>query len=147
MGVRRLWQEGTEGARARLREGASRMAGHILGQRKGRSVIRFLGGLLTSASPEVAAIVEQATREPFLGALRGHTGAVTAVAVTPDGRCAISGSSDKTLKVWDLESGAELRTLEGHSDWVNAVAVTPDGRRAISGSADKTLRVWYLESG
>ena len=59
---------------------------------------------------------------------------VMAVAVTPDGRRAVSGSDDRTLKVWDLEQGALLATLEGHGDWVRAVAVTPDGRRAVSGS-------------
>ncbi len=54
--------------------------------------------------------------------------------MTPDGRRAVSGSDDNTLKVWDLERGAELATLEGHGGGVNAVAVTPDGRRAVSGS-------------
>ena len=49
--------------------------------------------------------------------------------------------------MWDLESGACLRTLEGHSGWVLSVSVTPDGRRAVSASWDKTLRVWDLESG
>jgi hypothetical protein len=78
---------------------------------------------------------------------QGHTEAVNAVAVTPDGRHAVSGSSDKTLRVWDLENGRTLRWLEGHVGGVNAVAVTPDGRRAVSGSSDKTLRVWDLESG
>jgi WD40 repeat protein len=66
----------------------------------------------------------------------------TTVAVTPDGRRAVSASADDTLKVWDLETGRELRTLEGHTDWISAVAVTPDGRRAVSASADQTLRVW-----
>ena len=69
------------------------------------------------------------------------------VAVTPDGRRAVSASDDKTLKVWDLESGRELRTLDGHSADVTGVAVTPDGRRAVSASWDKTLKVWDLESG
>jgi WD40 repeat protein len=72
---------------------------------------------------------------------------VNAVAVTPDGRRAISASEDRTLKVWDLSSGEAERTLAGHSGLVNAVAVTPDGRRAISASEDGTLKVWDLSSG
>ena len=57
------------------------------------------------------------------------------MAVTADGRRAVSASDDKTLKVWDLGSGRELRTLTGHSGAVNGVAVTADGRRAVSASA------------
>jgi WD40 repeat protein len=76
-----------------------------------------------------------------------HSDSVNAVALSPDGRRAVSGSHDTTLKVWDLERGRELRKLEGHSHWVNTVAVSPDGRRAVSGSVDQTLRVWDLETG
>ena len=72
---------------------------------------------------------------------------MTGVAITPDGRRAVSASEDKTLRVWDLESGQSIRTLEGHSSRVTGVAITPDGRRAVSASDDKTLRVWDLESG
>jgi WD40 repeat protein len=80
-----------------------------------------------------------------LATLQGHTESVWAVAVTPDGRWAVSGSDDHTLKVWDLESGEELATLPGHTYGVWAVAVTPDGRRAVSGSAGM-LKVWDLKS-
>ncbi len=69
------------------------------------------------------------------------------VAVTPDGRRAVSASEDRTLKVWDLETGQELRTLEGHGARVIGVAVTPDGRRVVSASWDNTLKVWDLETG
>jgi WD40 repeat protein len=69
------------------------------------------------------------------------------VAVTPDGRRAVSASADCTLRLWDLESGQTVRTFQGHTSFVSAVAVTPDGRRAVSASWDRTLRLWDLESG
>jgi WD40 repeat protein len=70
---------------------------------------------------------------------------VLAVAITEDGRYAVSSSRDRTLKLWDLERGVVVRTLKGHKDAVLAVAVTPDGRYAVSGSRDATLRVWDPE--
>ncbi|KAB2946442.1 MAG: NB-ARC domain-containing protein (plasmid) [Candidatus Methanoperedens sp.] len=76
-----------------------------------------------------------------------HSSKVKAVAVTADGRLAISGSDDKTLKVWDIETGEILNTLEGHSSSIKAVALTADGHRAISGSDDKMLKVWDIETG
>ena len=69
------------------------------------------------------------------------------VSLSADGRRAISGSDDKTLRVWDLESGECLKTLEGHTEGVLSVSLSADGRRAISGSSNATLRVWDLESG
>jgi WD40 repeat protein len=77
--------------------------------------------------------------------LAGHQGLVMAVAVLPDGRV-VSGSTDATLRVWDVESGQALVTLAGHQGFILAVAVLSDGR-VVSGSADKTLRVWDVESG
>ncbi len=69
------------------------------------------------------------------------------MALAPGGRRAVSGGWDRTLRVWDLESGQTVRTLEGHTSVVNAVAITPDGNRIISASWDRTLRLWNLESG
>src|SRR5664279_274115 len=74
--------------------------------------------------------------------LQGHAARVDAVAVTPDGRRAVSASWDHTLKLWDIESGNEVRTLQGHDRPVDAVAVTPDGESAVSASWDYTLKVW-----
>ena len=65
----------------------------------------------------------------------------------PDGRRVVSGSNDKTLKVWDVATGKCVATLEGHSSDVYCVAVFPDGRRVVSGSDDKTLKVWDLATG
>jgi len=77
--------------------------------------------------------------------LEGHTDWVLAVALTADGKRAVSGSDDRTLRVWDLEGNQPPRVLEGHTGWVTAVALTADGKRAVSGSHDGTLRVWDLE--
>jgi WD40 repeat protein len=67
----------------------------------------WLRPLQATLSPSGAALVR---------ILEGHKDAVTAVTVTPDGKRAVSASLDKTLKVWELGSGRELRTLTGHSD-------------------------------
>lgn len=77
----------------------------------------------------------------------GHNDEVVSVVVTPDGQHAISGSYDCTVKVWNLETGEEIRTFSGHADWVNSIAVTPDGQRVISASSDKTLKVWDIKTG
>ncbi|HLM71763.1 MAG TPA: NB-ARC domain-containing protein, partial [Polyangiaceae bacterium] len=79
--------------------------------------------------------------------LEGHGDVVMGVAVTADGRLAVSASGDSTLNVWDLATGQAVRALEGHSNRVKAVAVTADGRFAVSASLDKTLRVWDLATG
>lgn len=80
-------------------------------------------------------------------ALHSHTGKITTVIVTPDGRHAISASEDQTMKVWDLSSGMELYTLKGHTKAVNAIAVTLDNGRVVSASDDATLRIWNLQNG
>src|SRR4029077_5274143 len=84
---------------------------------------------------------------PLICTLEDHTDWVRAVAVTPEGRRAVSASHDRTLRLWDLESGKTIRTLESHPVGFHAVAVTPEGGRAVSGSLDCTLRLWDLESG
>jgi WD40 repeat protein len=59
----------------------------------------------------------------------------------------VSGSDDKTVRVWDASTGAELNVLRGHTDSVNSVAISRDGMRIVSGSDDKTVRVWDASTG
>ncbi|RKZ93592.1 MAG: hypothetical protein DRR19_00760 [Candidatus Parabeggiatoa sp. nov. 1] len=66
----------------------------------------------------------------------GHSNGVSSVAFSPDGRYALSGSDDKTLKLWNVASGAVIHTLFGHNR-VASVAFSPDGRYALSGSSNK----------
>ncbi len=79
--------------------------------------------------------------------LRGHSDEVHEMAVSPDGKRIVSGSVDKTVKVWDAATGAELMTLRGHDKGVRSVAFSPDGKRIVSGSKDKTIKIWDAESG
>jgi WD40 repeat protein len=72
---------------------------------------------------------------------------VLSVAVTPDGKYVVSGSWDKTVRLWELATGQEVRRFTGHENWVLSVAVTPDGKYVVSGSWDKTVRLWDLATG
>ena len=71
----------------------------------------------------------------------------TSVAISPDGRSALSGSRDGTVRLWDLVTGDETRCLRGHTDQVLSVSFSPDGHSALSGSRDGTVRLWDLAAG
>ncbi len=79
--------------------------------------------------------------------LEGHARAVFTAAISADGQRLVTGSFDKTARVWDLDTGAVIRVLEGHEDFIYAAAITPDSRRLVTGSLDTTARVWDLETG
>jgi WD40 repeat protein len=75
----------------------------------------------------------------------GHSAPITACAVTPDGATALSASEDRTLKVWDVKTGACRGTLEGNAELVTACAISADGRHALSGARDGSVRLWRLD--
>ena len=77
---------------------------------------------------------------------QGHTGSVTSVAFSPDGTYIVSGSNDKTIRVWSKQ-GQVGSPFQGHTHSVNSVAFSPDGGHIVSGSKDKTIRIWDAQSG
>jgi WD40 repeat protein len=79
--------------------------------------------------------------------LRGHTGAVTALSFSRDGKRLASASRDMTARVWDVDSGVCVQTFEGHTGAVFDVAFAPGHRRLVTASGDGTGRIWQVESG
>ena len=78
---------------------------------------------------------------------RGHLNEIHAIAFSRDSRQILSGASDHTLKLWDVQTTRCLRTLKGHTQPVNAVAFSPDGRYALSAAYDKEIKLWDLTTG
>lgn len=98
-------------------------------------------------SPPTARAPE--TREPLAVLERelmaAHDEWVRSVAISPDGQW-LASAHDKTLRIWDLETGECLATLGGHESQVTSVAFTPDGKRIVSAAYNQTVRVWEAGS-
>eukprot|EP00957_Ditylum_brightwellii_P120733 9209671-Ditylum_brightwellii.AAC.1 len=98
---------------------------------------------VTMLPAEICSLMEQ-PQERF--SLEGHTNTVNCCAVFAGGTRAVSGSDDKTLRVWDLKTCKMTHKLQGHSDGVSCCAVFTDETHIVSGSRDKTIKVWNLET-
>ncbi|EMD36490.1 hypothetical protein CERSUDRAFT_156165 [Gelatoporia subvermispora B] len=78
----------------------------------------------------------------------GHTGAVVSVAFSPDGTRVVSGSQDRTVRIWNAQTGDLLMDpLEGHNHTVTCVTFSPHGMHIVSGSHDATIRLWNARTG
>ena len=79
--------------------------------------------------------------------LNGHTSYVSSVAFSSDGTRIVSGSWDKSVRIWDASTGALLTMLNGHTSYVSSVAFSSDGTRIVSGSWDKSVCIWDASTG
>ena len=149
----------------RLIQGAIRLSANILSKEPTQLSGHLLGRLMFSELPEIQLMLEGIKQKkgiwlrPLTSSLKVAGGyllrtmtddnknQIRNVAMTSDGKWAISGSTDKTLILWNLANGTQKFILNGHRDTVTTVAMTSDGKWAISGSTDKTLILWNLANG
>ena len=103
--------------------------------------------MILTASRDRTVIVWQLTRDDAQYGypkriLKGHNHFVSDVAISYDGQFALSSSWDKTLRLWDLNTGVTTRRFVGHEADVLSVSFSADNRQIVSGSRDRTIKLW-----
>ncbi|KAG8846919.1 hypothetical protein FRB91_000349 [Serendipita sp. 411] len=85
--------------------------------------------------------------------MKGHEDSILSAAFSPDNKKVVTGSHDRTIRIWDPkirkeeeDEDGEKKKLEGHEDSVWSVSFSPDGSKLVSGSSDHTIRIWDLET-
>jgi WD40 repeat protein len=99
-----------------------------------------------AATSKVTPVPELTDGQQLL-TLKGHFREVMSVSFSPDGKQLVSGSDDKSVKLWDATTGKETLTLNGHTARVMTVTFSADGKRVASGGYDKLAKVWDATSG
>ena len=74
--------------------------------------------------------------------LDGHTDRITDVSWSPNGQFLASASHDRTIRLWDPDTGKEVRKLEGHGEWVSRITWQPGGQRLATGGGGRNIHVW-----
>jgi WD40 repeat protein len=141
---------------------AIRLSAHVLVWDRRQLASQLTGRLLGSDDNDIQALLQQATEKaprpslwplranltapggPLILIIEGHSNWVNGVAITPDGRRAVSASWDKTLRVWDLESGKELTSLTADGP-TTSCAISLDGRTIVAGDATGKIHILRME--
>eukprot|EP01091_Cochliopodium_minus_P014328 TRINITY_DN4846_c0_g1_i2.p1 TRINITY_DN4846_c0_g1~~TRINITY_DN4846_c0_g1_i2.p1 ORF type:complete len:337 (+),score=64.76 TRINITY_DN4846_c0_g1_i2:257-1267(+) len=123
-------------------------------------IINEDGTLLASCSQDQTAKIWNLVKGEAIKTLRGHTHVVECITFAPfqsyqyiteekiqdkSARFVATGSRDKTIKIWDINTGSCVKELKGHDNWVRSVQFHPEGKYLLSCSDDKTIKIWDIE--
>ncbi len=107
---------------------------------KSRSTVKAVDGKLAPAEARYRDILP-------VRRMLGHTAGIGELVFSPDGRKALSCSEDGTIRLWEVDTGEQIRTLIGHRGAVKSVVFSRDGRSALSSGDDATVRYWDIDTG
>src|ERR1017187_5800713 len=108
-------------------------------------ILKLLEACRPPAMPTATVVADSLRAEKAVGNDSG--GQFLAYDFSPDGKWALSGGTDRTIQLYQMETGVFTRVFEGHTSRIRSVVVSGDRGRMISGADDHTLRVWDMESG
>ena len=94
------------------------------------------------AAAQTSETIRLTNGEWQLVVLRGHEKLVQSAAFSSDRARIVTGSNDRTARVWDAGTGAEITVLRDHKGRALTAAFLPDGARIVAGSDDGTVRIW-----
>ena len=109
--------------------------------RRGPVAVWFVLALLLSSRPS------SQSQRPELVTQITHSGTVSSIAFSPDGRLIATAGSDRIVKIWDAGRGMLIRNLEGHVGEVRSAAFSADGQRLVTAGHDPSVRIWDVGSG
>ena len=102
---------------------------------------------LSPASDAEAELVRAAHASRLTAQLDGHEDRVNSAAFSADGKQVVTGSHDRTARIWDVATGKQIARLDGHEDTVLSASYSANGRQVVTASTDKTARIWDVATG